>query len=83
MACSEGDKLKSEVLSKVEEYLAAENAQSTSSSFEEEFSRARTERAHALVFEARRRYFQHLKAHHCDTEVIRQAGPGRVNAIAV
>lgn len=83
MACIEGDKLKSEVLSKVEEYLAAEQALSTSTSFEEEFSRVRTERAHALVFEARQRYFQHLKAHHCDTDAIHTVEPSRLNAIAV
>ena len=78
MACTEGDKLKNEVLSRVEEYLAAEQALSSSSSFEAEFSRARTERAHALVFEARQRYFNHLKTHHCEG-----VASGQLNAIAV
>ncbi len=83
MACTEGDTLKREVLDRVEDYLAAEQAQSASSSFDEEFSRTRTERAHALVFEARRRYFQHLKAHHCDTDAVHAVEPSRLNAIAV
>ena len=78
MACIEGDKLKNEVLSRVEEYLAAEQALSSSSSFEEVFSRARTERAHALVFEARQRYFHHLKTHRCEV-----GAPSQLTAIAV
>lgn len=76
--CIEGDKLKHEVLSRVDEYLAAEQALSSSPMFEEEFSRARTERAHALVFEARQRYFHHLKTHHCDG-----VESGQLSAIAV
>lgn len=83
MGCIEGDKLKNEVLDRIEEYLSAEQAQYTCSSFEEDLTRARAERAHALLTDSRRRYWQHLKMHHCDTAAILAVEPSTLNAIAV
>jgi hypothetical protein len=83
MGCIEGENLKNEVLDRIEEYLAAEQAQYTCSSFEEELTRARTERAHALLADARRRYWKHLKMHHCDAAAILSVEPSTLNAIAV
>lgn len=83
MGCIEGDNLKNEVLDKIEEYLAAEQAQYTCSSFEEESTRARAERAHASLTDARRRYWQHLKMHRCDAAAILSVEPSTLNAIAV
>jgi hypothetical protein len=70
MACSEGERLKDEVLNRIEEYLAAEHAQYLSSSFEEESSRMRAEMAHASLTESRSRYWQHIKMHRCDSSAI-------------
>ncbi len=78
MPCVEGNTLKHEVLDKIEEYLYAENAQYTCSSFEEEFSRIKAEVAHAELTDARRRYWHHLKMHHCDTAAILAAQPDTV-----
>ena len=83
MACMEGETLKHEVLDKIEEYLKAEQAQYTCSSFDEEFSRLKAEAAHAALADARRRYWQHLKMHHCDTAAILSAQPAALNAVAV
>ena len=83
MACIEGDTLKHEVLDKIEEYLNAEHAQFTCSSFEEEFLRLRAEIAHAELSDARHRYWQHLKLHSCDTAAILAAQPSSYNEVAV
>ncbi len=83
MACMEGDILKNEVLDKIEEYLHAEQAQYTATTFDEEVSRMRAEIAHASLTDARRRYWQHLKMHKCDTAAILSAQPGSLDAIAV
>jgi hypothetical protein len=83
MGCIEGETLKNEVLDRIEEYLAAEQAQYTCSSFEEESTRARAERAHALLTDTRRRYWQHLKMHHCDSAAIHSVEASTLNAIAV
>ena len=83
MACIEGNNLKSEVLNRADEYVAAEQAQHLASGFDEEFSQARLERAHALLSEARRRYFLHLKAHQCENDPAQIVKPGMLNAIAV
>ena len=83
MACMEGDLLKHEVLDKIEEYLHAEQAQYTCSSFDEDFTRIKAEMAHAALTDARRRYWQHLKMHHCDTAAILAAQPSTIAAVAV
>ena len=83
MNCSEGDKLKNEVLDKIEEYLAAEQAQYTCDSFEEESTRMRAEVAHARLAEPRGRYWQHIKLHHCDPAAILSAEPTVLDAVAV
>jgi hypothetical protein len=83
MACIEGDKLKNEVLDKIEEYLNAEQAQYTSSNFDEEASRFRAELAHASLAETRRRYWQHIRLHKCDTAAIMSVEPTTLNSIAV
>jgi hypothetical protein len=83
MACSEGDKLKDEVLDRIEEYLAAERAQYLSSSFEEESSRLRAEMAHAALTETRSRYWQHIKMHRCDTSAILSVETRTPDTIAV
>ncbi|WP_148210004.1 hypothetical protein [Candidatus Korobacter versatilis] len=83
MACMEGDTLKHEVLDKIEEYLNAEQAQYTCSNFDDEFSRLRAEAAHTALTDARRRYWQHLKMHHCDTAAILAAQPSTLAGVAV
>lgn len=83
MACNEGDKLKDEVLDRIEEYLAAERAQYLSSSFEEESSRLRAEMAHAALTETRNRYWQHIKLHRCDTSAILAVEASVPHSIAV
>jgi hypothetical protein len=79
----EGDILKNAVLDKIEEYLAAEQAQFRSSQFDEETFRASAEVAHASLAEARRRYWEHVKLHKCDTATVLTMPPTDVNAIAV
>ncbi len=83
MACMEGDILKNEVLDKIEEYLNAEQAQYTCSTFDEEFTRMKAEMAHKALSDARRRYWQHLKMHHCDTAAILAAPPSTLGEVAV
>ncbi|HEY3927566.1 MAG TPA: hypothetical protein VGL89_04255 [Candidatus Koribacter sp.] len=83
MTCIEGDKLKDEVLGRIEEYLAAEQAQNSALSFDEEFTRQRTEMAHCTLTEARRRYWNHIKYHRCDTAAIISLESVPVSAIAV
>jgi len=83
MKCMEGDILKNEVLDKIEEYLKAEQAQYTSSNFDEESSRMRAEMAHTSLAEARRRYWQHVRLHKCDTAAILSVEPSVLNSIAV
>lgn len=83
MACADAEILKNEVLDKIEEYLAAERAQSTSSSFDREASRHRAETAHATLAECRRRYWEHIKQHCCDPTSVLSSEPGSMNSIAV
>ena len=83
MACSEGNSLKHEVLDKIEAYLAAEQAQFTSVRFDQEFSRECTEMAHATLAEARRRYWDHIRYHRCDTAAIVSLEMGPVPAHVV
>ncbi len=82
MACNEGNTLKHEVLDRIEDYLAAEQAQVQSVRFDEEFSRQRTEMAHASLADARRRYWDHIRYHRCDTAAI-VALESPVSAVAV
>jgi hypothetical protein len=83
MSCTEGDALKSAVLDKIEEYLAAEKAQFDSSDFDEEALRARAEVAHASLAETRQRYWGHIKQHGCDPTAILSVDPGPIDSIAV
>lgn len=83
MACIEGDRLKNEVLDKIEEYLVAEQAQYSSTSFDEPTFRMRAELAHASLAETRRRYWEHLRLHGCDTAAIVAVEPGTITSIAV
>jgi hypothetical protein len=83
MSCTEGDVLKSEVLDKIEEYLAAEKAQFDSSNFDEEALRARAELAHVALSDTRRRYWEHIKQHGCDPAAILSVDPGTIDSIAV
>ena len=83
MKCTEGDILKIEVLDRIEDYLTAEQAQYSSSNFDEESSRIRAEMAHASLAEARRRYWHHVRLHKCDTAAILSVEPSLLNAIAV
>lgn len=83
MACMEGEKLKNEVLDRIEDYLNAEQAQFTASYFDEEDSRLRAEMAHASLADSRRRYWQHLKLHRCDSGAILSVEPATLNAVAV
>lgn len=83
MSCTEGDNLKSAVLDKIEEYLAAEKAQFDSSDFDEEALRARAELAHASLAETRQRYWEHIKQHGCDPSAVLSVDPGPIDSIAV
>jgi hypothetical protein len=83
MECMEGSKLKEVALDKIEDYLSAEHAQYTCSNFEEEDTRLKAEMAHAALAEARRRYWQHIKMHNCDTAAILAVEPGTLDSIAV
>ena len=83
MACNEGNKLKNDVLDKIEEYLAAEQAQYTCDTFDEESARLRAETAHARLAETRGRYWQHIKLHHCDPAAILSAEPQALETMAV
>ncbi len=68
MPCLEGERLKSEVLSKVEEYLQAEEAQQQSLEQYGDVSLMMTEHAYEALSEARRRYWTHVKQHHCEAQ---------------
>ena len=83
MGCTEGEVLKNEVLDKIEDYLKAEQAQYTCSSFEEDTVRVKAEVAHDALSDARRRYWQHLKMHKCDTAAVLAAPSSTLNEIAV
>jgi hypothetical protein len=83
MACSEGDQLKNAVLDKIEDYLAAEQAQYTCDSFDEDSARTRAEVAHARLAESRNRYWQHIKMHHCDPAAVLVVEPAMPETVAV
>ena len=83
MACSEGDTLKNEVLNKIDEYLAAEQAQFTCDAFDEDAARTRAEIAHAKLAETRDRYWQHVKLHRCDPAAVLAPPPAPLDAVAV
>ena len=75
--------VKNDVLDKIEQYLAAEQAQYTCDAFEEESARLKAEMAHASLAESRRRYWEHIKLHRCDTAAILAAAPATLDSIAV
>lgn len=83
MICNEGDILKNDVLDKIEQYLAAEQAQYTCDAFEEDAARLKAEMAHASLAESRRHYWEHIKLHRCDAAAILAAAPATLDSIAV
>lgn len=66
MACIEGERLKSEVLAKIDEYLQAEEGQRRSQERFGDTSLIVAEHAYESLSEARRRYWAHVRQHHCE-----------------
>ncbi len=68
MACVEGERLKSEVLTKIEEYLQAEEAQQQSVERFGDSSLSTAESAYESLAEARRQYWEHIQQHQCEAD---------------
>ena len=83
MACTEGNILKFAVIDKIEEYLRAEQVDSVACNFDAYCSRVLAEAAHCALTQARRRYWQHLKLHKCDTTPILAVEPTTLKVSAV
>lgn len=69
MACIEGERLKSEVLTRIEEYLQAEETQRRSLERFGDTSLIVAEHAYESLSEARRRYWAHVKQHQCEEAI--------------